>query len=62
MVDKSIEILVQPVYLKFGYVYIPARFTDFFPTGKPRTVRPIQVETGAGVIEAQLQYNSKAYI
>lgn len=62
MANNSIEIIIQPVYLKFGYVYIPARYTSFFPPGAPKTVRPIQVETVSGVIYAQLQYNSKAYI
>ena len=60
--DKSIEITVQPVYIKDDYVYIPARFTSFFPPGAPKTVRPIRIETNAGVIDAQLQYNSKSYI
>ena len=62
MANNSIEIIIQPVYLKFGYVYIPARFATFFPPGNPKTVRPIQVETASGVFDAQLQYNSKAYI
>jgi len=61
-IEKSIEITIQPVYLKFGYVYIPAKYTSFFPPGEPRTVRPIQVETDTGIIAAQLLYNSKAYI
>jgi hypothetical protein len=62
MGEKSIEVTIQPVYLKNGYVYIPIRYTGFFPPGKPKTVKSIQVETDAGVINAQLQYNSKAYI
>ena len=62
MAENSIEITIQPVYLKYDYVYIPSRFTSFFPPGKPKTVRPIKIETNTGVIDAQLQYNSKAYI
>lgn len=60
--SASIEITIRPVYLKNGYVYVPVRHTGFFPPGKPRTVKPIQVETDAGVFTAQPQYNSKAYV
>jgi hypothetical protein len=62
VVASSIEIIVQPVYIKDDYVYIPARFTSFFPPGEPKTVKPIKIETGYGVFDAQLQYNSKSYI
>jgi hypothetical protein len=62
MSEKIIEITVQPVYIKDDYVYIPVRLTSFFPPGEPKTVRPIKVETGSSVIDAQLQYNSKSYI
>jgi hypothetical protein len=60
--NNSISIVVQPVYLKNDYLYVPARYTGFFPPGKPRTTTPIQLETDAGVFSAQLQYNSRSYV
>ncbi len=62
MPERSIEIIIQPVYRKNNYLYIPVKFTGFFPFGKPSTEKPIEIETDAGSIEATLQYNSKAYI
>ena len=62
MSESSIEITIKPVYLKHDYVYIPVKHTKFFPSGKPQSIKSIQVETDADVIDAQLQYNSKAYI
>jgi len=62
MFKNGIKVTIQPSYLKYDYVYIPARFTSFFPPGQPKTVKPIKIETEAGVIDAQLQHNSKSYI
>jgi hypothetical protein len=58
----SIEITVQPVYLKNDYLYIPARLRSFFPPGKPFSVTPITIESGAGSFTAELQFNRKGYI
>jgi hypothetical protein len=58
----SIEIVIQPVYIKNNYIYIPVKYTGFFPPGKPHTIKPIKIETDAGIISAELQYNSKAYV
>jgi len=33
MAAKSIGIVLQPVYIKNDYFYIPARHTAFFPPG-----------------------------
>jgi hypothetical protein len=60
--SNSISIVVQPVYLKNYYLYVPAKYAGFFPPGKPRTTTPIQLETDAGVFSAQLQYNSRSYV
>ena len=62
MPERSIKITVQPVYIKNNYFYIPVMHTSFFPSGKPKTVVPIDIETDTGLIKADLQYNSKAYI
>ena len=58
----SIEITLQPVYLKNDYLYIPARLKSFFPPGKPLTATPITIETTAGSFTAELQFSSKGYI
>jgi len=58
----SIEITLQPVYLKNDYLYIPAKLRSFFPAGKPSTATPITLKTAAGSFTAELQFNSKGYI
>jgi len=60
--SKSIEINLQPVYLKNGYIYIPASLRSFFPPGKPFSVTPITLESGGISFTAELQFNSKGYI
>ena len=60
--SHSIEITLQPVYLKNDYIYIPARLRPFFPPGKPFSVTPITVESGDISFTAELQFNSKGYI
>jgi hypothetical protein len=58
----SIQITLQPVYLKNDYVYIPASLRSFFPPGKPFSVTPITVESGNVSFKAELQFNSKGYL
>ncbi|APV44889.1 hypothetical protein Dform_01568 [Dehalogenimonas formicexedens] len=58
----KIEITLQPVYLKNGYIYIPAASGSFFPSGKPFSVRSITIEEPGGSFTAELQFNSKGYI
>jgi hypothetical protein len=62
MPENSIEITIQPVYLKNNYLYIPVKHAGFFPPGAPYNVQPVVIETDRGLISAELQYNSKAYI
>jgi hypothetical protein len=58
----SIQITLQPVYLKNGYIYIPAALRSFFPPGKPFSVTPIDIESGGISFKAEVQFNSKGYI
>ena len=58
----GIEITLQPVYLKNGYIYVPAKLRSFFPPRKPFSVVPITIETAAGSFTAELQFNSNGYI
>jgi hypothetical protein len=60
--SDGIEIVIKPVYLKYNYLYIPVKYTHFFPSGKPHTVKPIELDADAGIFSVELQYNSKAYI
>jgi len=62
MPGRSIEISMQPAYRKFNYLYIPAQYTTFFPPGEPKTKFPIQIESNADLLNAELQYNSKAHV
>ena len=62
MGGENIEITMQPVYLKFNYVYIPVRLQGFLPVGEPKTQFPIIVESDTGEIGAVLQYNSVAHV
>ena len=59
---ESIEITLQPVYMKNDYLYVPARLKSFFPPGKPFSATSITIETAAGSFTAELQFNSKGYI
>ncbi|XUW99885.1 MAG: hypothetical protein TUN42_08300 [Dehalogenimonas sp.] len=59
---RSIEITLQPVYLKNDYIYIPAASRPFFPPGKPFSVQPVAIESQTGSFTAELQFNSKGYI
>ncbi len=59
---NSIEIILKPVYLKNDYIYIPAKLRPFFPAGKPFSVKPITIESGAASFTAELQFNSRGYI
>jgi hypothetical protein len=59
---ESIEITLQPVYLKNDYLYVPARLNSFFPPGKPFSATSITIETAAGSFIAELQFNSKGYV
>jgi hypothetical protein len=60
--SDGIAIVIKPVYLKYNYLYIPVKFNTFFPSGNPYTVKPIELETDAGIFSAELQYNSRANI
>ena len=59
---ESIEVTLQPVYLKNDYLYIPAKHRAFFPPATPFTVTSITIETAASHFTAELQFNSKGYI
>ncbi len=60
--EKTVEVVLQPAYRKFNYIYIPARETKSFPIAPPGTRIPIRVETGDRSWDAELQYNSKAHV
>ncbi len=62
MAGRSIRVSIQPAYRKYGYLYIPAQNTDFFPPGVPKTRIPITIETDTGPVQAVLQYNSRALV
>jgi hypothetical protein len=62
MSDRKIEIIMQPAYRKFNYIYIPARYTNFFPPGRPKTRIPVRIDSDAGSVPAELQYNSLAHV
>ena len=62
MPQRSIEIIMQPAYRKFGYFYIPVQFSDFFPPGKAKTKHPVRIDTETGVLQAELQYNTQAHV
>ena len=53
---------MQPAYRRFNYIYIPAQQTGAFPPGAPGTRMPVQIDTVAGPIQAEMQYNSKARV
>ncbi len=60
--EDTVEVVLQPAYRKFSYIYIPERQTKSFPAASPRTRIPIKVETSGASWDAELQYNSKAYV
>ena len=62
MPERNIEISMKPAYRKFNYFYIPVQLTGFFPPGKAKTKIPVQINTDTDLIEAELQYNSKAHV
>jgi hypothetical protein len=62
MPQRSIEVILKPAYFKYHYLYIPAAEARFFPPGKPKTSRPIEVVTETGMYAAELQYNSVAHV
>ncbi len=62
MPEGSIEISMQPAYRKFNYLYIPAQHTAFFPPGEPKTKFPIKIEADNRLLNAEIQYNSKAHV
>lgn len=59
---NTIDITLQPVYIKNNYIYVPARLRSFFPAGQPFTSSPIVIESAAGSFTAELQFNSRGYI
>jgi hypothetical protein len=62
MIEKSIEITVQPAYRKFNYIYIPVQHTGYSPPGTPKTRMPVEIETDNESLHAELQYNNEARV
>jgi hypothetical protein len=62
MPGKSIEIIVKPAYIRYTYLYVPAKHMGFFPPGAVSSVKQIVLETDTGSVEAQLQHNRRGYI
>jgi len=52
------EIVIQPAYRRFNYLYIPAKYTGQFLPGQAKSKKPVVVDTESGTTTAELQYNS----